>query len=72
MHRSTASPTASARQELDRLCWRQQARIVPVDCDHYDRTVARVQCQGHVAPPAPRCAQARPGSMHRAHKSTRT
>ena len=35
-----------ARQQLARLCWRQQARIEPVDRDHYGRTVARVQCQG--------------------------
>ncbi len=38
-----------ARQQLARLCWRQQARIEPVDHDHYGRTVAQVQCQGQDA-----------------------
>ncbi|MGL6202840.1 MAG: thermonuclease family protein [Giesbergeria sp.] len=38
-----------ARQHLAQLCWRQQARITPVDRDHYGRTVARVQCQGQDA-----------------------
>ena len=35
-----------ARQNLARLCFRQQARITPVDRDRYGRTVAHVQCRG--------------------------
>jgi len=32
-----------ARQHLAQLCWRQQARITPVDTDKYGRTVAQVR-----------------------------
>lgn len=35
-----------ARQNLARLCLRQQARIAPVDHDPYGRTVAHVHCRG--------------------------
>ncbi|HAU57150.1 MAG TPA: nuclease [Comamonadaceae bacterium] len=38
-----------ARQNLARLCFRQQARITPVDRDRYGRTVADVHCQGESA-----------------------
>lgn len=38
-----------ARQNLARLCFRQQARITPVDRDRYGRTVAHVHCQGENA-----------------------
>lgn len=41
-----------ARQNLARLCFRQQARITPVDRDRYGRTVAHVHCQGENAAPA--------------------
>jgi len=35
-----------ARQHLAQLCFRQQARITPLDTDKYGRTVAQVRCQG--------------------------
>lgn len=35
-----------ARQNLARLCFRQQAHITPVGRDPYGRTVAHVHCQG--------------------------
>lgn len=35
-----------ARQNLARLCFRQQARIEPLDQDAYGRTVANVRCGG--------------------------
>lgn len=38
-----------ARQNLARLCFRQQARITPVGRDPYARTVAHVHCRGENA-----------------------
>ena len=38
-----------ARQNLARLCFRQQARITPVGGDPYGRTVAHVHCKGESA-----------------------
>jgi len=38
-----------ARQNLAALCFRQQARITPVDRDPYGRTVAYVRCRGEDA-----------------------
>lgn len=38
-----------ARQNLARLCFRQQARITPVGRDRYGRTVAHVHCRGESA-----------------------
>lgn len=35
-----------SRLALTRLCWRQRARITPLEQDKYGRTVAQVSCQG--------------------------
>ncbi|MBS0509192.1 MAG: thermonuclease family protein [Proteobacteria bacterium] len=35
-----------ARQNLARLCFRQQARLYRLGHDHYGRTLAHVRCQG--------------------------
>ncbi len=35
-----------ARQNLARLCFRQQARLTRLGHDHYGRTLAQVRCQG--------------------------
>ena len=35
-----------SRQHLARLCFKQQARLQPVDTDSYGRTVAHVRCGG--------------------------